>query len=119
MNSLKHGVLARALAPPGDLRRQDRLYWQIERELMGEYRPTTFSQRAKIGRLATLHLQYARCRQLIEAVQRPVVRDNRGLDTLQENVAERDEYAQLKRILLRLEANEPLTCHPKAGAASG
>src|SRR5688500_18350351 len=47
-NSIQHGLLARIVAPPRDLRGQDRIYRQIRGELVRELRPKSFTQRMHV-----------------------------------------------------------------------
>src|SRR4051794_36566971 len=42
LNSLKHGLLARVVCPPGDVRDHDRLFQAIRTELTEEFQPRTF-----------------------------------------------------------------------------
>lgn len=69
LNAMRHGLLARVISPPADLRGQDRLYRQIRAELIAELRPTTFTENARIDALASDYVQLARVRGMIESLQ--------------------------------------------------
>src|SRR5688572_20867288 len=71
MSALKHGLLAKQIAPPGDAREHDRLFWKARRELEREFKPGTFSARCAIDALASDFVQAARARAMTEALQRP------------------------------------------------
>lgn len=70
-NSLKHGIFAKKLMPPGDSREHDRLYDHARAELAKQFDPQTFTDYATIDALAADYVQRARIYQMIEVLQRP------------------------------------------------
>ena len=73
MNSLKHGLLARVIAPPHDPRLHDRLFLEIRKQLMSEFAPRSFTDAATIDALASDYVQMVRARSLIETASRPAI----------------------------------------------
>lgn len=69
-NATKHGLLARVVIPPADIRHQDRLYRRIHSELTAELKPATFRQRAALDALARDYVQLARAGAMTEMLQR-------------------------------------------------
>lgn len=70
-NSLKHGLLARQLAPPADYRRDDGLFRQLRRQLVDEFAPAAASGHALVEALAHDYILLGRCRAMVEAACRP------------------------------------------------
>jgi len=71
MNAMKHGLLARVIAPASDIRQQDVLYRKIRRRLMDQFHPDDFSDIAAIDTLAMDYVYLARATQMIEQLHRP------------------------------------------------
>lgn len=70
-NALKHGLTAKYLTPPKDTRNQHQLYQQIYQEIYNEYQPEGFTAQMTVSLLANDYIQMIRCRQMMEALQRP------------------------------------------------
>ena len=70
LNAIRHGLLAKVIVPPSDVRGHDRLFMRIRGELIAELKPKRFSEFALIDGLAADHLQLARVRSMTEALQR-------------------------------------------------
>jgi hypothetical protein len=71
LNSYRHGLVARVVCPPADVRGDDALYRRVRGELMAEFKPATFTERALVDGLAHDFVQAARIRRMVDAVQRP------------------------------------------------
>ena len=87
LNAMKHGLLARQIAPPADYRGDDQAYLRIRRALIEEFEPQGFAANATVDSLAHDYLFAGRCRQMIEAAMRPQPlpeRDESRWQTLQE-----------------------------------
>jgi hypothetical protein len=69
-NALKHGLLARVIAPSTDVRRDDQLYRDIRRALVDELCPTSFTEHARIDTLALDYVRLKRVNQMLEELQR-------------------------------------------------
>jgi hypothetical protein len=69
-NALRHGLLARALAPPADARGDHKLYWDIHAELLEEFHPNTFTGRSQVAQLAATYVQLVRARHYLHEIQR-------------------------------------------------
>jgi len=92
MNALKHGLLARCVSPPTDMRGQDKLYRDIRRELIEELQPASFTHRTAVDVLARDYVQLARVAAMIEVLQRPT-----GLSD--QDVTQFDELTDARREL--------------------
>ena len=104
LNALKHGLLARVVAPPSDARRQDLMYEKARRRLAEEFRPATFSACAAVDALASDYVQLARARQMVEVLQRPramTAEDDQKWRTLQDR---RRDLRLAERALARCDA---------------
>jgi len=109
-NSLKHGLLAKLLSPPGDPREHDRLFRRIRKELLEEFKPATFTERAAVEKLAKLYLQSGRAEELIESLQRPACISQKDAEAYRKLQDDRRNIKHLKRVLLQLDHDEPLAC---------
>lgn len=86
-NAFKHGLTAKFLKPPSDARSQDQLYEHLYRELMHEYEPRGFTAESTVSNLAHDYVQMIRCRQMIEALQKPArlpTKEQEAWDTMQQ-----------------------------------
>lgn len=70
-NALKHGLTAKSLKPPKDIRGQHELFEHFHEELVNEYRPNGFTAETIVSNLAHDYVQLIRCRRMMEALQRP------------------------------------------------
>ena len=114
MNSLRHGLVARTIAPPGDARQHDHLYRQFRRELINEFTPSTFTDHALIDALAHDHLQLARARQMVESLQRPPVTLERDTEIAEKLGSCRRDLRVIGRALRQLDAAMGLTLEMKS-----
>lgn len=99
LNALKHGLLARHLAPTSDLRGLARLYVRIRSELTSEFRPRSFSTRASVDTLAHDYVQLVRARKLLESVQALPRLDTREADHWEEYQRDRRDLRALDVII--------------------
>ena len=68
-NALKHGLLARKIAPPGGDGEHAILYRQIHGELVNEYEPRTFTEQSAIAVMARDYVQLARVLKMTDVLQ--------------------------------------------------
>ena len=68
MNAVRHALLAKRLVPAADYRQLARLYWDIRTELIEEFKPSTFTNRALVDALAHDYLSMVRARRLIDSL---------------------------------------------------
>ena len=115
LNALKHGLLARVVAPPSDARRQDLMYEKARRRLVEEFRPATFSACAAVDALASDYVQLARARQMVEVLQRPramTAEDDQKWRTLRDR---RRDLRLAERALARCDAGDTANDVGKGG----
>jgi len=67
-NAIKHGVLARKITPPCDIRGDDRMFQKARQSLIHDLQPQTYSQHAAVDSLAHDFVVLARARAMVEAI---------------------------------------------------
>jgi hypothetical protein len=112
LNSLRHGLLARVLAPPADPRGDHQAYRKIRRALVEEFNPATFTQTALLDALAHDYVQLARCRRMLEALHRPAALTREDAIAWEAVQLARRDLKGLTKLLARLDAGQLPACPP-------
>lgn len=93
-NALKHGLTAKFLTPARDPRNQDQLYQEVHDELINEYKPVGFTAESTVSNLAHDYVQMIRCRQMMEALQKPTALSQK----------DHEEWEKMQRLQRRRQA---------------
>jgi len=112
-NAMKHGLLARVLIPPGDIRDHHRLYRKVHHQLIAEFSPATFTQRSLVELLAQDYLQRARVGEMIENLQQPSGVAQKDDEAFRQSQADRRTLKQMTTVMGRLDGGESLNCAGK------
>lgn len=107
LNSVKHGLLAKVITPPGDPRQHDLLYRRYRQELIDELKPSSFSERALVDALASDYVQLGRARAMIEAAQRMPSMNKQDQATWELIQHRRREERHLDDAVVRIDAGQP------------
>jgi hypothetical protein len=102
--SSKRGSVERLISLSNDVRKQDKLFRQIRRELMDEFRPETFTARMTVESVASDLIQVARLRQMAEALQQPRAVDERAAEKLRRLSESRRKSRATARVLAAWDA---------------
>jgi hypothetical protein len=113
-NSIRHGLLARRLAPPEDARGDAVLYRQIRAELIAEYDPASFMEQFTVDGLASDIVQLTRARQMTEALQRPMALAPEEMKKWREARDGRLDLKVIQRLSAALKSGDALSCKNKS-----
>lgn len=106
----KHDALAGVMAPAADPGGQDKLYWEARRGLGVEFKVTAFSDVAMLDSLALDYADLARCRRMIDAVQRPASLPRDEDEKWRRLVRFRREEGIAREVIANFAAGEPASC---------
>ena len=110
LNGLHHGLLARVVAPPADLNGSDKLYRRVRQELLAEFKPGRFTERAGIDTLAIEYVNLARVIAIQESLHRPPGLCDDDIQAWQKIVERRRLLKQLEGLLTRLKGGQNPDC---------
>jgi len=112
-NAIKHGLFARQFAPPGDMRKHDRLFNSIRAELYDEFQPETFIECSTVDRMAHEYVNLARVHQMIEMIQRPTPLQPDDAEKWKKVQDVKKDMRLLMRVIAQAENRDNFTCSRK------